>query len=74
MKPIVIETTSPNTVCVQIVEPEVNGLKIQPEICILVENEDGDHLITLTPGQAENLSNQINALTKHIEQCHFPNE
>lgn len=59
MKPILIETTSDCTVSIQIITPEINGV-IQPkEVCILIENEQGDHTVTLNPQQAENLSNQL---------------
>lgn len=67
MKPILIETNSDSTTSIQIVTPEMNGI-IQPsEVCILIENEQGDNMITLTPQQAKNLSNQLIVLINEIE-------
>lgn len=63
MKPIQIETTSDNSISIQMVTPEINGIEQPQEVCILIEDSEGCHDVTMTCKQALSLCSQLITLT-----------
>ena len=70
MKPIFIENNHDCTVSAQVIKTEITdhaGTRKGPdEICLLIENEKGDHIATFTPEQAADLMRAIGAVRMQI--------
>lgn len=70
MKPIQVESTNDSTVSVQVIRMEIidhtGTRKGLDEICLLIEDENGDHVATFTPGQAAKLIRVIESTRRQI--------
>lgn len=70
MKPIEVENSHDCTVSVQVISTEITdhtGTHKGPdEICLLIEDETGDHVATFTPQQAAELMRAIGAVRMQI--------
>ena len=70
MKPIQVKNNHDCTVSVQVIKTEITdhaGTRKGPdEICLLIENEKGDHVALFTPGQASELIKAIEAARMQV--------
>lgn len=70
MKPIQVENNHDCTVSVQVIQTEItgqHGTHLGPkEICLLIEDETGDHVATFTPQQATELMRALHLASAQI--------
>lgn len=70
MKPIEVENSHDCTVSVQVIQTEITdhaGTRKGPDaICLLIEDEAGDHVAMFTPGQAAGLIQALRLLSDQI--------